>query len=197
MLKMQASRYVFTEVNKRFATLPFSPRALDDEKEARMGVVEYVKHNLFRPYQVLYEKQGDVDAHFNYTVPQALLRSRACHSTWTSTRPPTRPQTPSRSSSRALPRPRRNNNKAEAGAAADGETVTANRRQNIHFIDNTILLPTGITTELEVESSCLGVLTYHTPSRARFGSFGAVLASSAVLLNAVKLFEAACVTACT
>ena len=36
-----------------------------------------------------------------------------------------------------------------------------------------------------------------TPSRARFGSFGAVLAFSAVLLNAVKLFEATCATACT
>lgn len=38
----------------------------------------------------------------------------------------------------------------------------ANRRQhpNIHSIASTILLPTGISTELEVESSCLGVLTY-------------------------------------
>jgi curved DNA binding protein len=68
MLKMQASRYVFSEVNKRFATFPFSLRALDDEKKARMGVVECVKHNLFHPYPVLYEKQGDIVAHFKYTV---------------------------------------------------------------------------------------------------------------------------------
>jgi len=37
-LKMKASRYVINEVNKRFPTLPFSLRALD-ERQGRMGVI--------------------------------------------------------------------------------------------------------------------------------------------------------------
>lgn len=66
-LKMKASRYVFNEVSKRFPTLPFTIRALD-EMQGRMGVVECVKHNLLHPYPVLYEKPGSLVAHFKYTV---------------------------------------------------------------------------------------------------------------------------------
>lgn len=67
-LKMKASRYVFSEVNKRFATFPFSLRHLEDEKQARMGVVECCKHDLFHTYPVLQEKPGDLVAHFKFTV---------------------------------------------------------------------------------------------------------------------------------
>lgn len=66
-LKMKASRYVFNEVNKRFPTLPFPLRVLD-EKQGRMGVVECVKHDLLSPYPVLWEKPGDLVAHFKFTV---------------------------------------------------------------------------------------------------------------------------------
>jgi len=66
-LKMKASRYVFNEVNKRFPTLPFTIRALD-ERQGRMGVVECVKHDLLAPYPVLYEKPGVGVAHFKFTV---------------------------------------------------------------------------------------------------------------------------------
>jgi len=66
-LKMKASRYVFNEVNTKFPTLPFSIRVLD-EKQGRMGVVECLKHELLTPYPVLYEKPGDVVAHFKFTV---------------------------------------------------------------------------------------------------------------------------------
>jgi len=68
MLKMKASRYVFNEVNKNFSTFPFSLRALSDEKQARMGVVECTKRNLFNTYPVLFEKPGDLVAHFKFTV---------------------------------------------------------------------------------------------------------------------------------
>jgi len=68
MLKMKASRYVFNEVNKKFPTLPFTIRALDDEKQARMGVVECMKHDLLVGYPVLFEKQGDFVAHVKYTI---------------------------------------------------------------------------------------------------------------------------------
>lgn len=67
MLKMKSSRYVLSEVNKKYPTLPFTIRVLD-EKQSRMGVVECVKHNLLHQYPVLSEKQGDFVAHFKYTV---------------------------------------------------------------------------------------------------------------------------------
>ncbi|NXR59759.1 PA2G4 protein, partial [Rhadina sibilatrix] len=34
-------------------------RALEDEKKARMGVVECAKHELLQPFNVLYEKEGE------------------------------------------------------------------------------------------------------------------------------------------
>lgn len=33
-------------------------RSFDDEKKARMGVVECVNHKLIEPFTVLYEKEG-------------------------------------------------------------------------------------------------------------------------------------------
>lgn len=48
----QPYRYVFNEMNHRFPTLPFTLRALEDEKQARMGVVECLKHDLLHPYPV-------------------------------------------------------------------------------------------------------------------------------------------------
>mmetsp|Transcript_952 Transcript_952/g.1185 ORF Transcript_952/g.1185 Transcript_952/m.1185 type:complete len:404 (-) Transcript_952:578-1789(-) len=72
-LKMRASRYLFNEVNQRFPTMPFSLRALEDERQARMGVVECLKHELLHPYPVLYERAGDHVAHFKFTV--LLLQS--------------------------------------------------------------------------------------------------------------------------
>lgn len=66
-LRMKASRYVFNEMNKRFPTFPFSIRAMD-EKQGRMGVVECVKHELLHPYPVLVEKEGELVAHFKFTI---------------------------------------------------------------------------------------------------------------------------------
>lgn len=60
--------YVINEVNKKFATLPFTIRAMDDEKQARMGVVECVNHQLLQPYKVVYEKAGAEVAHFKATI---------------------------------------------------------------------------------------------------------------------------------
>jgi len=47
-----ARSHVFNEMNKRFATFPFTLRALEDEKQARMGVVECLNHELVHPYPV-------------------------------------------------------------------------------------------------------------------------------------------------
>ena len=67
-LKMKASRYLFNEVNEKFPTLPFTLRAFDDEKQARMGVVECQKHDLMMPYPALHEKEGSLVVHFKFTL---------------------------------------------------------------------------------------------------------------------------------
>jgi len=67
-LKMKASRYVLTEVNKRFPTLPFTIRALGDEVQGRMGVVECMKHDMLHAYPPIYEKEGDIVVHVKFTV---------------------------------------------------------------------------------------------------------------------------------
>merc|ERR1712038_558673 len=68
MLKMKTSREFFSKVGKQFGTMPFNLRSCDDEKKARMGVVECVTHKLIEPFQVLYEKDGEYVAQFKFTV---------------------------------------------------------------------------------------------------------------------------------
>ncbi|CAM9944032.1 unnamed protein product, partial [Ectocarpus fasciculatus] len=67
-LKMKASRYLFNEVNTRFPSLPFSLRALEDEKQARLGVVECASHELLSSYPVMFAARGSIVAHFRCTV---------------------------------------------------------------------------------------------------------------------------------
>ncbi|KAG8585760.1 hypothetical protein GDO81_005141, partial [Engystomops pustulosus] len=67
-LKMKTSRAFFSEVERRFGTMPFTLRAFEDEKKARMGVVECAKHELLQPFNVLYEKEGEYVAQFKFTV---------------------------------------------------------------------------------------------------------------------------------
>ncbi|EPQ14145.1 Proliferation-associated protein 2G4 [Myotis brandtii] len=43
-------------------------RAFEEEKKARMGVVECAKHELPQPFNVLYEKEGEFVAQFKFTV---------------------------------------------------------------------------------------------------------------------------------
>jgi len=67
-LKLKASRAVFTEINTRFPTMPFTLRALKDEKTARLGITECLKHDLVEPYPVLYEKPGELVAQIKFTA---------------------------------------------------------------------------------------------------------------------------------
>merc|ERR1719357_143823 len=48
--------------------MPFNLRNFEEEKKARMGVVECVKHNVIQPFHVLYEKEGTFVAQFKFTV---------------------------------------------------------------------------------------------------------------------------------
>jgi len=66
-LRMKAARYVFSEINKKFPTFPFTIRALED-KRGRLGLTELLEHSLLQPYPVLFEKAGEFVAHFKFTV---------------------------------------------------------------------------------------------------------------------------------
>merc|ERR1719318_12105 len=68
MLKMKTSREFYSKVQKQFGTMPFNLRSMDDEKKARMGVVECVAHKLIEPFQVLFDKEGAHVAQFKFTV---------------------------------------------------------------------------------------------------------------------------------
>ncbi|KAK3106673.1 hypothetical protein FSP39_024934 [Pinctada imbricata] len=67
-LKMKASRQFLSEVDKKFGLMPFSLRLCEDEKKAKMGVVECVKHDLMSPFTVLYERNNEFVAQFKFTV---------------------------------------------------------------------------------------------------------------------------------
>ncbi|XP_046860353.1 proliferation-associated protein 2G4-like [Xenia sp. Carnegie-2017] len=67
-LKMKTSRVFFSEISNKFTRMPFTLRAFDDEKQAKLGVVECVKHGLLEPYNVLWEKDGEYVAQFKFTV---------------------------------------------------------------------------------------------------------------------------------
>jgi len=54
-LKLKASRSIFSEINKRYPTMPFTVRSLDS-KQSRLGLVECLNHGLLHPYPVLHEK---------------------------------------------------------------------------------------------------------------------------------------------
>lgn len=67
-LKLKASRWLVSEVNKRFPVLPFSIRALGDDVQARLGVTEAAKHGVVQAYPVLQERDGCFTAHFKFTA---------------------------------------------------------------------------------------------------------------------------------
>lgn len=58
-LKSNRARAFFSEVNKRFPTLPFSIRGFEDLTGAKLGVRECLNHELIMGYPVLSEKKGE------------------------------------------------------------------------------------------------------------------------------------------
>lgn len=67
-LKLQTSRTVLSEIQKKAGTFPFSLRSLSDPKKARMGLKECVSHNLVTPYDIVYEKSGEIVVQFFATI---------------------------------------------------------------------------------------------------------------------------------
>merc|ERR1711871_445914 len=67
-LKVKNSRMIFTEICQKFPSMPFSVRALSDEKAARVGLRECIAHELIVPYPVLYEKKDALIVHYKCTI---------------------------------------------------------------------------------------------------------------------------------
>lgn len=67
-VKMKASQQIFAEINKRFITMPFTLRAISDERVAKLGITECRKHDLVLPYPVLYEADGAFVAQVKFTA---------------------------------------------------------------------------------------------------------------------------------
>lgn len=67
-LKMPSSRKTLSEIDKTFGAFPFTLRALQDEKTARIGVIESQKHGLLLGYEVFEEKSGEIVALCHSTI---------------------------------------------------------------------------------------------------------------------------------
>ena len=67
-LKLKASQAFLKQIDLQFSTFPFAIRAFEDEKLAKLGLTEVLKHDLVVPYPVLSEKQGEFVAQFKFTV---------------------------------------------------------------------------------------------------------------------------------
>ena len=67
-LKRSTSRQILSEVVKKFGTFPFSLRQLEDERAAKVGVVECVRGNVLRQYEVVGDKDGEDVARLFTTV---------------------------------------------------------------------------------------------------------------------------------
>ncbi|KAK0722318.1 peptidase M24, structural domain-containing protein [Lasiosphaeria miniovina] len=67
-LKRPSSRKILSEVQKKFGTFPFSLRQLDDERDAKSGVIECVRGNVFRQYEVSGDKDNSPVARLLTTI---------------------------------------------------------------------------------------------------------------------------------
>ncbi|EFQ86726.1 hypothetical protein PTT_17936 [Pyrenophora teres f. teres 0-1] len=67
-LKRPTSRGLLSEVVKKFGTFPFSLRQLEDEKAAKVGVVECVRTGVLRQYEVVVDKDNQPVARLFSTV---------------------------------------------------------------------------------------------------------------------------------
>ncbi|KAK9312173.1 peptidase M24, structural domain-containing protein [Lipomyces starkeyi] len=67
-LKLKASRTIYSDIQKRFGPFPFTTRALEDEKKARMGIQECTQHALLIPYDVYEDKKGEIVVQFFTTI---------------------------------------------------------------------------------------------------------------------------------
>jgi hypothetical protein len=67
-LKRDSARRTFSEVLKKFGNFPFGLRQLEDERTAKMGVVECVRSNVLRQFEVLGDKDGAITSRIYITA---------------------------------------------------------------------------------------------------------------------------------
>jgi methionine aminopeptidase len=58
-LKRPSSRQILSEIVKKFGQFPFSIRQLEDERAGKIGLVECVRSNVVRQYEVIADKDGE------------------------------------------------------------------------------------------------------------------------------------------
>ncbi|EPY51019.1 curved DNA-binding protein Cdb4 [Schizosaccharomyces cryophilus OY26] len=68
MLKLQASRKVYSEIQNKFGAYPFSTRNITHDSRTNMGFSECTQHDLLYPYDVLTDKEGGYIAEFYSTI---------------------------------------------------------------------------------------------------------------------------------
>jgi len=78
-LKRPSSKKILNEVVKKFGTFPFSLRQLEDERDAKVGVVECVRGNVFRQYEVVGDKDGAPVCRLLTTVGMSYAMSLSLH----------------------------------------------------------------------------------------------------------------------
>lgn len=81
IMKRQTSRTTLTEIMKKFGTFPFGLRQLEDERTAKVGIVECVRSNVLRQFEVLGDKDGAATSRLFTTIGVFSLwavRSVAC-----------------------------------------------------------------------------------------------------------------------
>ncbi|KAI5300701.1 Curved DNA-binding protein (42 kDa protein) [Ascosphaera atra] len=73
LLKRPSSRATLSEVQKRFGTFPFSLRQMEDEKAAKVGVVECVRGGVIRQYEPAGEADGSPVSRLFTTIGETPL----------------------------------------------------------------------------------------------------------------------------
>ena len=73
-LKRPTSRKILSEVQKKFGTFPFSLRQLEDERDAKSGVVECVRGGVFRQYELVGDKDNSPVARLLTTIGKFLRK---------------------------------------------------------------------------------------------------------------------------
>ena len=72
-LKRPSSRQTLSEIVKKFGTFPFSLRQLEDERAAKVGIVECVRSNVLRQYEVVADKDSAPVARVLTTIGESTI----------------------------------------------------------------------------------------------------------------------------
>lgn len=72
-LKRPSSRQILSEIVKKFGTFPFSLRQLENERDGKVGIVECVRSNVVRQYEVIADKDGAAVSRLFTTIGKQAL----------------------------------------------------------------------------------------------------------------------------